>query len=44
MSIGGELRRDGTRLLGGVRDPPARYGNAVFGEELLRLMLEQVHV
>src|SRR5690606_9148006 len=39
----GKPLSSGTRLLRGVRDDSARHRNAVFREEFLRLMFEQVH-
>ena len=38
-----ELRGRGPRLLGARREPPLGHGNAVAAEELLPLVLVQVH-
>ena len=43
MALGGEPRRDLARLFGRAGDLAGLHGDAVLGEQFLRLILKQVH-
>ena len=43
VALGGELRGDIPCFLGGARDLARLHGHAVLGEQVLRLILKQVH-
>ena len=43
VALGGELGGDIARFVGGARDLARLHGHAVLGEQVLRLILKQVH-